>query len=524
MNLRPFKLATALLLLAAAGACSLGRKEQQEPVYTRRITPEIQLEDQSANGPGSAPRAEELESPRVPLDGDEKLVQVLNANLDLDTNDEQILVVRRKDDPEARLELVVIDYDPVRASYSRTWEGLTQATNLRLFEIALKDLVGDHNQEIVCRGMNSRGELTLDVFRKTPSPKGLGLYFAEICQIVSDGSIEIDELERSEGYRMGQKNGPSFVITAYSQDRESKNLLDRVKHTYRWQYQQNRYVLTGVEKLPGAVIEERQLRELFSDTSVERFEKFLDGPWYLAGAEGEEEILLFATEERKISIFSGEVEEIYLWQASFRSLSNRLLIFAVNEAIESIVKRFTIEVVSLNAIDVAILGSEQWDRSFGRYLKLGQELQESLLAEDTAEVRTATLELKGLYQSGQGIEIIFDPPDFTWIGEDGSFSGGYTIISLDSQVLYLQGINENGLPGKSATYIMEYSEKQEGNYLYRTLVLTPGRLSVHGVEATSERKITFEQLEILEEEPSKQGAGGGTPKSAGGEGPQKTGG
>jgi hypothetical protein len=499
----------ALLLLAAANACTLGREERGEPEYTKRITPELQAEGPAPDGAAGSPRAQDLESPRAPLDADEKLFQVMNANLDLDTNDEQILVVRDKDTPEGPLKLVVIDYDPVRATYSRTWEGLTLATNLRLFDITLKDLVGDHNLELVCRGMNSAGELTLDVFRKTPSPSGLGLYFAEICQIVSDGSIDIDEFERSEGYRMGQKNGPSFVITAYSQDRDSDNLLDRVKYTYRWQYQQSRYVLTAVEKLPGAVIEERQLRELFADTSVERFEEFLDGPWYLAGENGQGEILLFDVLERKISIYSGQVTEIFLWQASFRSLSNRLLIFGINEAIESIVKRFTVEVVSLNTIDVAVLGSEQWDRSFGRYIKLGEELQETLLKEDAAEVRTSPLKLQGLYQSGQGVEIIFDPPDFTWIGENDSFSGGFTIISLDSPVLYLQGIDDNGLPGTSATYIMDYSEKQEGTYLYRTLVLTPARLSIHGVEAESDRKMTFEQLEILQEEPPADGAKGG---------------
>jgi hypothetical protein len=61
---------------------------------------------------------------------------------------------------------------------------------------------------------------------------------------------------------------------------------------------------------------------------------------------------------------------------------------------------------------------------------------------------------------------------------------------------------------------MEYSEKQEGTYLYRTLTLTPARLSVHGAEATSERKITFEQLEILEEEPGGDAEAGG--KASGG--------
>jgi len=74
------------------------------------------------------------------------------------------------------------------------------------------------------------------------------------------------------------------------------------------------------------------------------------------------------------------------------------------------------------------------------------------------------------------------------------------VIRLDRDVLYLQGMDVNGLPTTTATYIMEYTEKQEGTYLYRTLSLVPGKLSVHSVEPTSETRIVFEQLEILDEE------------------------
>ena len=212
------------------------------------------------------------------------------------------------------------------------------------------------------------------------------------------------------------------------------------------------------------MIEEKQLEELFSDPSVEAFEAFLAGPWYLAGTDGKEEILLFLPEQRLITVYSGDVQEVYTWQASFRSLSNRLLAFGANESIESIVRRFNIEVVSLNTIDVSILGSEQWDRYFGRYFKLNEELQQDLLSKDRTPIDTAKITLNGLYQSGAGFEIIFEPPYFTWIEEGRDFSGGFTVIRLDQDVLYLQGMDGNGLPTTTATYIMEYTEKLEGTY------------------------------------------------------------
>jgi hypothetical protein len=440
-------------------------------------------------------------APKVPIERMEKLIQAINFNLDLDVSEEQILVLGRKDDPEAPLRIAVVDYDTVRGAYLRSWEGTTGATNPHLFEVSQKDLVGDHNQEIVCSGINSRGEQVLNVFRKTPAPSGVGLHFSEICQIVSEGSIEIQEIERSEGYRLGQKNGPSFAIYVYGRDQESQNLLDRIRYTYQWQYQQNRYVLTSEDKLPGAVVQEKQLKELFADPTVQAFERYLAGPWYLAGSEGREEIILFSPEDRRITIYSGQVEEIYVWQTSFRSLPNRLYIQGSNESIESIRKWITVEVPALNTIEVSIRGSEQWDNSSGRYLKLTEELQEQLLKRDQTEVKPATIVLKGSYRDDRGTELIFDPPRFTWIDDKHRFSGGFAVISLDKTVLYLKGLDENGLPVQDATYIMDYKESKSGRSIQRTLALVAGRLGVHGVKPLSEQKTVFVQREDLEQGP-----------------------
>jgi len=498
-TLAPAARAAAAIALVAVELSGCGLTHRRDRSGDALNLPGVEAQRPGETGRAVAVNAEGLDrNPKAPLDPEEKLLQVLNANLDLDTNDEQILVVRGKDQPESPLEVVVIDYDAIRGSYARSWESHTDATNLRLFEVSLKDLIGDHNLEIVCRGMNSSGELTLNVFRKSPSPTGLGLNFSEILRVVSDGSIDIEEVERPESYRLGQKNGPSFAVTSFSQDRESQNILDRIKRTYHWQYQQNRYVLTKTEKMPGAVVAERQLQEMFRDPAVGSFEEFLTGPWYLSDAEGREEILLFLPEERRIAIYTGQVQEIYVWQASFRSLSNRLLIFGANESIESIAKRFSVDVVSLNTIDVSIWGAEQWDRASGRYLKLTEELQGSLLGKDRPRARPLALQLQGLYQSGAGIRLIFEPPNFTWIDESHAFSGGFSTFTLNHDVLYLQGMDENGLPGDTSAYIMEYTEKKEGEYLYRNLVLTPGEIGIQGIEPLSETRLIFEQMETPE--------------------------
>ncbi len=502
-----------ILLTGLLLSCSPARKPDEGneiyPGLPQKIIPSVQqnqipreLKHLVENGMNRTTK------PRVPLDTGEKLYYALNTNLDLDMTDEQILVLRGPGEAEAPIKIAVVDFDSVRGNYSRTWESETSAYNIRTFTIVLKDLVGDHNQEIVCRGMNIQGELTLDVFRKTPSPTGLGLYFRDIARIISDGSIEIQDIERSESYRMGQKNGRSFPIFSYTQDRESENILDRIKHSYYWQYQQNRYVLSSVEKLPGAVIEEKQLEELFSRTSTRAFEDFLSGPWFLSNSKSKEEIILFipskgtgtGTSQGKISFFSGAVQETYDWKRSFHSLSNRLTIYMANETIQTIEKRIWIEVKSLNTIDVSILGSEPWDRFHGSYVRLNEELQHYLIDKEQAGTRFSQIDLSGLYRSDRGIEIIFEPPKFTWIEAERQFSGGFAVFRLNKDVLYLKGMDENGLATEDKTYIFEFTLKEENKYLYRTITLVPGCLSIHGVEPVSEEKLIFKRIEAPETE------------------------
>jgi hypothetical protein len=363
-----------------------------------------------------------------------------------------------------------------------------------MFEITLQDLVGDHNQEIVCRGVNAQGEVILNAFRKTPPPAGLGLYFTEIALIAADGSIEIEEVHRDEGYRLGQKNGPSYPIRAYSRDKASADPLDRIEATYQWQYPQNRYVLAGERKLPGIVMEEALRRELFSDPSVERFEQYISGAWLLDGSRKGEDILLFDPVQRQISIYTGQVEEIYEWQTSRRAF-NSITISVVNESIQSVTKTILVSVSALNTIDVRIWGREEWDRSDGRYLKLTDELQNELLARDAASREDSGPQLRGVYLGTEGAEIIFDPPRFTWIEAARTFAGGYAVFRLDREVLYLKGLDERGLPAQEVAYLLEYGESREGAVQVRRLTLTPARLGVHGAEAISEKKLVFEQRE-----------------------------
>ncbi len=490
-----------LTIVITAGGC---RPPEQKSIIKddpQKVIPEIKQDSlrnqeiyMTENGSTISMQA------KIALDPNDQLVEAVNTNLDLDSHYEQILILKKKGEATTPIKIAVVDFDTIRSRYLRSWESLTNSTNIRTFNITLKDVVGDHNLEIVCRGTDSNGRLCLDVFRKTPSPSGMGLYFAPICQIVADGSIEIEEIERSEGYQLGQKNGPSFPIFAYVKDHESENILDLVKYSYYWQYKENKYILTSKEKITGELVEEQQLAELFKSKSVESFQEYLAGPWYLSGTDSgqSEELILFNPAEKRINIFSGDVQESYIWKESFRNLSNRLLIFAKNENINTLVKRITVEAKTLKTIVVTIIGSEIWDRFSGRYIKLSEEMQQSLLDKRISATIHADIRLSGLYRSPEDIELIFAYPRFTWLENKNEYSGGFSVFNIGQNVLYMKGLNPKGLPTGDKAFIFDYSEKKEETRLIKTLLLFPAVLTVHGAEKISDSPILFEQIDVLE--------------------------
>jgi hypothetical protein len=448
------------------------------------------------------------EEVRISIERDHKIVQVLNLNLDLDQYDEQVVVLKWQDDPESLIHVLVADFDTVRNSWVHTWTGTTQATDIRSFTIFFEDVVGDHNLEIACSGMNSAGEQTLSVFRKTRSPVGYGLYYTTIADITSDGTIEIQYKDRSQAYQMNQRNGVSFPIVAYASDPDSGNIMDLIQITYNWRFQNNRYVETRRERIAGEQIEEQQLKELFrSDAAA--FEQFLSGPWYRVDTVDEGygyelgDMILFDPDARRMYFYSGGVQEIYVWTKSDRTIFRGLYISTHNEAISFLRRQVRISVRTLDTIQLEIHGTEEWR---GTYRKLTPGLQAELLHARRAEVHMHPVELQGLYKSDDGMEIFFAPPRFTLTDGDRELHGGFATFRVESEILQLKAVRRNGLVQETRTYRIEYNEEKDETRILRTLVLQPGELGVYGFVPSLSDPIKLDQIEILEDTDEEQSA------------------
>lgn len=294
-------------------------------------------------------------TPKVTLVPNDFLIDLIDTNLDLDSHDEQILIVKDNSTNDSLVRILVADFDNIMNSYSVSWEGITGSDNIRSLTISLKDITGDHNLEIICSGTDLNGKETLNIYRRTLSQGGIVLHFSEILHLIIDGNIEIKQVQRSQSYQTGISDGISFPIVVTTTDKESENILDLIEETYFWRNQEGEYKLISIDKIPGAEIENSKLRELYrSDRNY--FRSFLDGPWMLSSSDNNlsynNPIVYFDTDKDQVIFSNDDFLEIYLWENSSKTLSNTLQLTCNNELVPFLDVSIFVRVLDLNTISL----------------------------------------------------------------------------------------------------------------------------------------------------------------------------
>ena len=423
--------------------------------------------------------------------------QAVTVNLDLDDSEEQIIVFKRRDDPDDLIRLLVVAFDPIRNSWIRAWEGVTAATSLRSFSVYTDDLVGDHEQEIVAFGINTDGEQTLDVFRRTADALGLGLSYIPILSIAADVTIDIEKVARPESYEaMETVVAPSYTVMAERRNLESDNPFDTVRTTYFWDFADRRYVPGRVESISGEAIADGRLRDLFAGNERD-FERFLSGPWYRSSDTGTTQLAFFGDRDRTIVFHSGHLQQAYRWDNSTKTVYGRgISLFVTNESIRTVKRLVSVSVQDLNRITIAIQGTDGLD---GTYERLTGSLQTAVLRTE-ARMRLSEIELSGLFRSDGGMEIVFRYPEFTFRDGRRHSSGGYTLYRLGSDlVLAMKHIDENRLPTEQLTYRATFQETHGDDRIIRRLRLERGEIGIAGFIDTGHPEIMLEQIVMTEE-------------------------
>jgi len=499
-----FSLSAVILLVAAGFRGGDARTETHSVGGPQYIVPAAGGDISLSNRPRTAVSIqdrEETPQPKVPLSQDYVVSQIINANLDLDQMDEQIIVYKGRDDSSDRIRLLLAAFDGIRGSYVPVWEGVTGANNIRTFAVYNKDITGDRNPEIVAFGTDNRGNQTLDVFRRSSSPSGSQLQFEPILSVVADASIEIEETERSDAYNNSQALGAAFPVAVYKRNEEGDNPLDLIKTTYYYHPGRGDFIVGADEEIPGTGIEEAQLEALY-DAETDVIHDFLSGPWFReSGPTADGELVFFDPVRESIVFYRGDTQESYLWMNSYKTVYRTgpgLWVNVRNESIQTVRRQASIAISSIDSISLDLEGTDIWD---GTYRRLTQGLQESLLNRGASVARGIESVPEGLFRADSGEEIFFASPLFTMRQNGSEMNGAFALYELGSPVLQLQMINQNGLVTNKETYRFEYSETQSDDRTIRRIELTPARLKVDGLislESSGTRR--FEQIEIYEED------------------------
>ena len=446
--------------------------------------------------------------PRVPLQPGETLLHTFTVNLDADNADEQVIAVHAA--PAAAdtsslppVKVAVLDFDAGAAAYVRSWEALTQAGAARTFDLTLQDLLGDSRVEIVARGFNAAGERTLDAYRQGPDA-GTVVGYVPIIAVTARGTIELVEPEPAASPLPRGNRGLPVAIVTHTEDPDAADATAMVRTTYHWDAASGRYQAAAPEPVPGSPATRDSLRELLASDGTAEFESHLAGPWYRVvepdpsdSLVSRMEIIHFEPEQGRITLFDGDVQEIYVWDVSHRLLAARLGIWVHNELVPSIERTINVEAVTGDEIRVVMKGDD--DHYFdGNYRMLDDHARTRLADSGPVRPRLVELNLAGRYRDGTGQSIHFAPPHFTWQSANERVSGTYTAYSLGQPVIVFKVMSTAGVTRELRTYTVDYRERRRDEQLLRSLVLRPARLAITGVTGVGAAALHFEQLAALD--------------------------
>lgn len=438
-------------------------------------------------------------SSAIPLEEGETLLDLYSFNLDFDDEEEQVLVTRRAQDASGAMRLVVADYIPPTRRWSRSWEGITSATQVKTFQVSAVDLIGDHNLNLVCTGMNNLGEQTMTVFWRGETGDGRqGPRFSKIFEDAGN-TVLVEAAERSESYKMGQTNADSWPILVWKPDAESENFTDQVKESWAWNFSERRYVIMLSERIAGSSIA-RKLAESILDGTSETFEQWLEGIWFQEGTDPLSPDALFLTFEprsRTVLFSRASIIELYSWESSSPTRMG-LYLATRNRSVGNLRRLMDVELETSDSIRVRVfqdlrIKADITDRWDGRYRKLSPEAAKAFRLRPSAAHSEST-NLDGTWLGPSGEQFVVTGSRYQLFTKDGTEHGGLAAYTLaDSTLLDMRAVTLNGQPSKAMrSYFLAMRQEGEDKESSTTVMeLSPARVGIEGAMPADGQKLTL---------------------------------
>jgi len=498
------RLAQTLFIIAIVATVSLIAFFYLSSLGSRRTDEPVRLRALEAGSTTSSSQAlpdtgkEELSTSSIPLEANETLLDLYSFNLDFDDEEEQILVILESDDPTGVVWIVLADYSPYSRKWTRSWKGGTLVTKVKTFQVSVYDLIGDHNLNIVCSGMNDVNEQTMTIYWKsTDNEREQGTTFLKIFE-QAGSAVVVESIDRPESYKLGQSNADSWPISVWRADASSGNYLDQLKETWQWSFIDRAYNLSSTEQIAGAVIA-RKMAETILDGTVETFETFLDGTWYKESSDPLSSSALFITFQSRDDtvMFSGEgLIEVYEWENS-NPTRYGLYIASRNQSVVNLRRLMDIELASTDSVQVRVFQdyrikadiAGKWD---GRYRRLSEEMAKAFKRTQSM-ASSAEIDLTGKYEADDGTKLVCTGNTYTLESTQGIENGTYTLFELDGKIVMdmRKNAGQGQAPSRKSWILIRTAVKAQDGSTTQILNLQEARVGMYGIETVQTPVISY---------------------------------
>ncbi len=454
-------LAAFFVLIAAALLVTLLTKKTSEVAEKALSEKKDQALDSSAKGLSDSESALGVEDQSVvsfmPLKADETLLSSMGIDLDGDNLDDEILVVKKAGNPF--LYLIVGLYNSSTTLYDRVSELRTEVTQFKSFSYNGMDVTGDHRTALVYQGFADDGSAVLQMY--FCSRRGM----TKIGDFKSDGTIFIQQYNRTETYELSQSSGRSFPVWTYSSDtREGAGSLSQVQTEYDWDADSQRYVQVRQVFVAGKNIAAEALAKI-QDGTVETFANYLNGLWYKTDNEGDEIRYIFLDYKNSEVIFlAGESQEVYNWQNS-NLYRNGIYLSTVNASIENLRRRFDISLTGLDEMRVHVyddvrmrIGADAlWNGNYKKMKSATEFPSNEIDTTDLDEFRSRLEEIRQ-WSAPDGALITFKNGSYSIQSETVSESGVYFVSQMQSDFV-IQFNSQSSERYIGSVYLIRYGTK-----------------------------------------------------------------
>ncbi|MBR5097066.1 MAG: pallilysin-related adhesin [Treponema sp.] len=467
--MRKFLAAFFVLIAAALLVILLTKKttEVSEKVLSEKQDQNL---EQGAGNHSDAENALGMDDQSVvsfmPLKPDETLLSSMGIDLDGDNLDDEILVVKKVGNPF--LYIIIGLYNPQTTLYDRISELKTEVTQFKSFSYNGMDVAGDHRTALVYQGFTDDGNAVLQMYYC--SRRGL----TKIGDFKSDGTIFIQQYNRTETYELSQSSGRSFPVWTYSSDtREGAGSLSQVQTEYDWNPDLQRYVQARQIFVAGKNVAAEALAKI-QDGTVETFANYLNGLWYKTDNEDDEIRYIFLDYKNSEVIFlEGDSQEVYNWQNS-NLYRNGIYLSTVNASIENLRRRFDISLTGLDEMRVHVyddvrmrIGADAlWNGNYKKMKSANEFPSNEIDTTDLEELRSRLEEIK------------------QWSAPDGALltfkNGLYTIQN--------ESVRENGVYFVSqiqSSFVIQFNSQSSDRYIGNVYLI---RYGTKTVEPTAKEK------------------------------------